>query len=254
RQSKEGLGALVTDRIIGHKAVSAYDINYLFPLYLQPEAGEGLFRREDRVANLSPALPRFLERLHGESPDPEKVFAYIYAVLYSPAYRERFAPLLHGDFPRIPFPRDRRLFAALAALGDELIGLHLHRPERLGPPTAGLSVGRDRVTKTRSARRYDPEARRVQIHEEGQYFHGIPPEVWFYRIGGYQVLDRWLHARAERRLTSEEIQAFCKTATALQRTIEVQGRIDEVYREVEAEAHLQLSPPEARFFGRTAPY
>lgn len=241
RQSKEGLGALVTDRIIGHKAVSAYDINYLFPLYLQPatpEANEGLFRREDRVPNLSPALPRFLERLHGEPPGPERIFEYVYAVLFSPSYRERYAPLLQGDFPRIPFPRDRRLFTELAALGEELIGLHLHRPERLGAPTARISPGSDKVTKMKSPRRYDPATHRVRINEEGQGFDGIPPEVWSYRIGGYQVLDRWLQARAGRRLTSGEMQSFCKTATALQRTIEVQGRIDGVYRELEREVRV----------------
>jgi hypothetical protein len=233
RQSKEGLGALVTDRIIGHKAVSAYDINYLFPLYLQPEAGEGLFRRRDRVPNLSGALPRFLERLHGESPTPEKVLAYVYAVLYSPAYRERYAPLLQGDFPRIPFPRDRRLFAGLAVLGEELIGLHLHRPERLGTLIGGISPGSGRVTKMKGSRRYDPATYRVRINEEGQGFEGIPPEVWSYRIGGYQVLDRWLQARAGRILRSWEMTSFSCTATALLRTIEVQGRIDPLYRAIE---------------------
>ena len=36
-QHKEEPGALVTDRIAGHKAVSAYDVNYLFPLYFDDD-------------------------------------------------------------------------------------------------------------------------------------------------------------------------------------------------------------------------
>ncbi len=37
KQFKEEPGAFVTQAIIGHKTVSAYDINYLFPLYLYPD-------------------------------------------------------------------------------------------------------------------------------------------------------------------------------------------------------------------------
>jgi hypothetical protein len=37
KQFKEEPGAFVTDTIIGHKTVSAYDINYLFPLCLYPD-------------------------------------------------------------------------------------------------------------------------------------------------------------------------------------------------------------------------
>ncbi|HET9228337.1 MAG TPA: type ISP restriction/modification enzyme, partial [Thermoanaerobaculia bacterium] len=62
---------------------------------------------------------------------------------------------------------------------------------------------------------------------------GISEQVWEYRIGGYQVLDRWLQDRAGRALTSDEIQAFCRTATALGKTVEAQRRIEEVYEAVE---------------------
>ena len=37
---------------------------------------------------------------------PVEVLAYIYAVLYSPTYRERYYEFLKYDFPRIPLPRD----------------------------------------------------------------------------------------------------------------------------------------------------
>jgi len=40
-------------------------------------------------------------------------------------YRARYADFLRMDFPRIPPPADRALFAELARLGRELCGLHL---------------------------------------------------------------------------------------------------------------------------------
>ncbi|TFW13995.1 hypothetical protein EGY25_01945 [Brevundimonas intermedia] len=55
-------------------------------------------------------------------------FDWIYAVLHSPAYRERYAEFLKSNFARVPLPRDRALFAALISLGAELIALHLLDP------------------------------------------------------------------------------------------------------------------------------
>jgi len=55
------------------------------------------------------------------------IFAYIYAVLHSTAYRARYAELLRVDYPRIPFSRDQDTTAALAELGSKLIEAHLMR-------------------------------------------------------------------------------------------------------------------------------
>jgi hypothetical protein len=97
-----------------------------------------------------------------------------------------------------------------------------------------LGTGSGKLSRSkRVLRDYRENERRVYVNEEGQWFEGIPPRVWHYRIGGYQVLDRWLQDRAGRTLTWEECQAFFRTATALGRTIEVQRRIDELFPAVE---------------------
>jgi hypothetical protein len=232
KQSKDGPGALVTERIVAHKAVSAYDINYVFPLYLLPE---GIFAPAGhRTPNVAPGVFRFLERAFGEAPSPEAILCYVYAVLYSQRYRDLYASFLASDFPRIPFPRDRRLFEALAGLGAELVDLHL--PARpLRPTVQFVGEGSGRLGRTkRVLRDYRPDERRLVVNEQGLCFEGIPSRVWEYRIGGYQVLDRWLQDRAGRTLTMGEIQGFCRTATALARTLEVQRRIDEVYPALES--------------------
>lgn len=223
RQCKEEPGALVTDRIIGHKVVSAYDINTVFPLYLYPE--EGRLDGSDRAANLAPDFLRLLSSRLGEEPRPEYVLEFVYAVLYCPVYRRRYAALLQTDFPRIPLPGDRGSFLELSAQGRNLIDLHLLHSDRLEHPKVHLSAGSGRVT----CRQYDPAAQRIVINEEGQAFEGIDAEVWEYWIGGYRVLDNWLAGRAERALSQIEIEEFRRIARALRETIQVQRRIGEVW-------------------------
>ena len=56
---------------------------------------------------------------------PIDLLDYIYAVLHSPAYRERYKEFLKTDFPRVPYPTDKNLFGKLVKLGGELRVLHL---------------------------------------------------------------------------------------------------------------------------------
>jgi len=58
-------------------------------------------------------------------------------------------------------------------------------------------------------------------------------ELWEYQIGGYKVLSQWLKYRKARKLDLKDIEHFCKTATALKNTIELQKEIDKLYPEVE---------------------
>ncbi|HEX9944363.1 MAG TPA: type ISP restriction/modification enzyme [Thermoanaerobaculia bacterium] len=224
RQHKEEPGALVTDAIVAHKAVSAYDINTVFPLYLYPE--EGRLDRPCRLANIAPDFLRRLASRTGEEPSPELVLQYVYAVLYSPPYRRRYAELLRADFPRLPLPRGRGAFLELAGLGAVLIDLHLLRSDRLD--RSGVRFEGEGSGKVKF-REYRPAERRVVVNEEGQGFEGIDPVVWEYRVGGYRVLDRWLAGRAGRSLRLEEIGELQRIAAALRETIRVQERIAEVW-------------------------
>jgi hypothetical protein len=218
RQHKEEPGALVTDALVAHKAVSAFDINTAFPLYLD---AEGPLYGSGRVANLAPATLSRLAGPLGEEPSPESVLQYVYAALYSPPYRRRYAALLRTDFPRIPLPPDRGVFLELAGLGAVLISLHLLASDRLDRPRSLFEGAGSGVPD----RRRELRDGRLIVNAEGQVFTGIPPEVWEYRIGGYQVLDRWLAGRAGRALRHWEIRDFQKIVEALRWTIEYQRRV-----------------------------
>ncbi|MFC1717833.1 type ISP restriction/modification enzyme [Candidatus Poribacteria bacterium] len=59
--------------------------------------------------------------------------------------------------------------------------------------------------------RYVKQDQRVYINSE-QYFQGAPPEVWEFRVGGYQVCEKWLKDRKSRQLSydrPESLSAGC---------------------------------------------
>jgi hypothetical protein len=226
RQARDRSAAFVTDRMIGHKAVSAYDINYVFPLRLAPD---GLFGGS--APNLGAVLWRRLGEAWGEAPSPEAVFFYVYAVLHSPAYRKDYEPFLRAGFPRIPFPAERALFERLGALGATLVDLHLLRAERLREPRV-RSAG-DGSVKLGRRPVYDEATGRVVVNAAAFCFEGIEPQVWRHRIGGYQVLERWLAARAGRVLSLREIEDFRRAAAAVGLALEVEVEIERAWGDQE---------------------
>ncbi|TRZ67601.1 MAG: DNA methyltransferase, partial [Methanothrix sp.] len=237
KQHKDEFGAFTTHSIGAHKSVDAYDINYYFPLYLYPTADRAdLFSHhepEERRPNLNPELVAALVSVYDQEPSPEKIFHYVYAVLYAPSYREKYAEFLRTDFPRIPFTNDHELFDELAALGKRLVDLHLLCSDELDPPIAKFEGDGDGIVQTgKNGLRYEPKTQRVLINET-QCFEGIPPQVWEYQIGGYQVCHKWLKDRKDRHLSLDEIKTYCQIVTALAKTIEIQTAIDDLYPMVE---------------------
>ena len=63
----------------------------------------------------------------------------------------------------------------------------------------------------------------------------MDPQVRDYRIGGYQVLGKWLKDRKKHILSLEDIKHYCRVVTALAKTIDIQRRIDILYLKVEKE-------------------
>jgi hypothetical protein len=74
---------------------------------------------------------------------------------------------------------------------------------------------------------YNSELQRVYINKQS-YFPDIPPHIWEFKIGGYQVLDKWLKDRknAKRELSTEEINHYQKIVIALTETLKVMQEID----------------------------
>jgi hypothetical protein len=88
--------------------------------------------------------------------------------------------------------------------------------------------GDNRVEKIK----YEETEKRIYFNEK-QYFEEISQDIWQYQIGSYQVCRKWLKDRKGRCLSLEDIKHYCRTVTALQKTIEIQKEIDNIYKEVE---------------------
>ncbi|MDO9333896.1 MAG: type ISP restriction/modification enzyme, partial [Dehalococcoidales bacterium] len=190
--------------------------------------------KEEREPNLTPAFVKdFAEKLalkfvqdgkgdFTETFGPEDVFHYAYAIFHSPTYRTRYAEFLKTDFPRLPLTSDKKLFEVLAEKGAELVSLHLLESPTLNNlitkyPVSGSNTV-DKVT-------YDDNNRRVFINKE-QYFDGVPPEVWEFHVGGYQVCQKWLKDRKGRTLTYDELTHYQKVVVALKETTRLMAEID----------------------------
>ena len=205
--------------------------NMNFPLYLYPAADSSdLFTRHEtsqRNPNLNAKLVADLTRAYGRAPEPEDIFHYIYAVLYAPTYRRKYAEFLRIDFPRIPFTRDGVVFANLAVLGARLAKLHLLKSPELDPPTCRFEgEGDSTVAKTKTKGfHYNLREQRIYINRT-QYFGPIHPEVYEYRLGGYRVCEKWLKDRKRRRLDLDDIRTYCRITTAIGITITIQQEID----------------------------
>ena len=238
RQTRDPWAALATRSVIGHKALAAYDISSLFPLYLYPLGEDAMeLGIADRTPNLDPSFTRALADATGLRfmPDgpgdldttfgPEDVFHYIYAVLHSPEYRRRYADFLKADFPRIPLPGDRALFAELVGLGARLADLHLMEADGADAP-AFTVAGDNRVERVRYAEPSGDTPGRVWINGE-QYFEGVSPETWALTIGGYRPAEKWLKDRKGRALSFDDIAWYRRVCAALAETPRVMERIDE---------------------------
>jgi len=175
-----------------------------------------------------------LAEAYGTQPSPEETFHYVYAVLYAPADREKYAEFLRMDLPRIPFTSDGELFLKMAQLVERLTGLHLLTSPELNPPTCRFEGDGDgRVDKGKTeGLRYDPAEQGVYINA-AQHFAPVPGDVWTYRIGGYHVCEEWLKDRRERHLELGDIRTYCRIVTALQKTIDIQTEITALYPEIE---------------------
>jgi predicted helicase len=221
----------ITNTLAESSVISNYtrEIGYVFPLYEYPKTKSeqgALLPHEGREANLNAEYLQELAGVLGQTPVPESVLGYLYAVLHSPAYRAQYAEFLKRDFPRVPLPPDKATFNTLAQFGSALIDLHLLRDPALRTLSCKYPVAGDhRVERVE----YDEKAGRVWING-AQYFEPVSPEVWAYRVGGYQVCHKWLDDRKGTTLSYDERLTYQRIVTALERTLALQAEIDAVAR------------------------
>src|SRR5690606_2596089 len=166
---------------------------------------------------------------------PIDILDYIYAVLHSPSYREKYKEFLKIDFPRVPYPTDASVFWQLVALGSQLRKIHLLESPKVEQYITTYPEGGDNIITRKLSKNSpgfvpndnDPATGRVWINDQ-QYFDKVPLVAWEFYIGGYQPAQKWLKDRVGRELSFEDILHYQKIIVALTETERLMGEVDEV--------------------------
>ncbi|MBC8182778.1 hypothetical protein H8E88_16880 [candidate division KSB1 bacterium] len=219
------------------------ETTYTFPLYLYKN-DIGMMINENRIPNLNLEIVNEISlslklKFTPEKEKTQNTFApidildYIYAVLHSPTYREKYKEFLKIDFPRVPYPKDKKTFWKLVKLGGELRQIHLlESPKVEQYITTYPQDGDNTVTRRISKNDFElhaknPKKGRVHINDR-QYFDQVPKISWEFYIGGYQPAQKWLKDRKGRELTFEDILHYQKIIVALFETDRIMKEIDKI--------------------------
>jgi len=222
----------------------------VFPLYLYPEktGQQTIDSLTERTPNLNPdivhqiaeklGIPFVAEKQNGDlcfsennaelrdefktAFSPIDILDYIYAVLHSPTYREKYKEFLKIDFPRVTYPKDPATFWKLVALGGQIRQIHL-----LESPVVETYITRYPVGGTNIVDKPLYKDGHVYINE-AQYFAHVPEVAWNFYIGGYQPAQKWLKDRKGRTLSMDDIFHYQKIIVALTETDRLMKAIDQI--------------------------
>jgi len=219
-----------------------YGAGLSFPLYLVPEATTqpSFDQNNKRIPNLNQEIVKQISEKLGLAFTNEKdvstgsvsqntfapidILDYIYAVLHSPSYREKYKEFLKIDFPRVPYPENAETFWKLVKLGGELRQIHL-----LESPVVNNLITTYPVNGNNKVAKVKFESGKVWINDS-QYFDKVPQIAWEFYIGGYQPAQKWLKDRKSRELNFEDILHYQKIIVALTETDRIMKEIDKVVR------------------------
>ena len=235
RQKSTGYFWISKSIIERHILDTAGDSTSYFPLYIYPEFNgqQTIDQTIVRVPNLKmefvSKISKSLElTFTDEKEDNCKSFApldlldYIYAVLHSPNYREKYKEFLKIDFPRVPYATDADKFWKLVVLGKELREIHLLESPKVEEFLTGYPEEGDNIVGK-------PTYKDGSVYiNETQYFSNVKEVAWNFYIGGYQPAQKWLKDRKGRELSFDDILHYQKIIVALTETDRIMKEIDEV--------------------------
>lgn len=220
---------------------------YVFPLYVFPlNANQQTIEQTtiSRKPNLNHKIISQIEKqscltFTDEKDESNSTFApidvldYIYSVLHSPTYREKYKEFLKIDFPRVPYPTDTATFWKLVKLGGELRQIHLLESPVVEQyitqyPEDGDNVINRKITKTSPGYVGDSETHGKVYINDTQYFDNVPLVAWEFYIGGYQPAQKWLKDRKGRALSFEDILHYQKIIVALSETDKLMKEVDKI--------------------------
>ena len=165
-----------------------------------PDTSQGsmLVDEPSRRDNITDEALDTYRACYGEWVTKDHIFSYVYGILHSPDYRERYADDLARLLPRIPEVATADAFRAFSEAGQRLLDLHIGYEaaapypleERLAP-RAPAGPDRYRVLKMRWAGTSKAPDRSTIVYNDWITLAGIPDEAHEYVVGPRSALE-WL--------------------------------------------------------------
>lgn len=208
---------------------------YILPLYLYPEKSEQstIEDTSSRTPNLNAEIVNQIaeslaltftheKETTANTFAPIDILDYIYAVLHSPTYRQKYKEFLKIDFPRVPYPKDQETFWQLVKLGKQIRQIHLLESPKVEQYITQYPLDGDNVV-------YKPKYKDGKVYiNDTQYFDNVPQVAWEFYIGGYQPAQKWLKDRKDRKLGFDDILHYQKIIVALSETDRLMNEIDKI--------------------------
>ena len=220
----------IVENLLEKCFMSVTDTSYAFPLYLNNKINVSI-----------PIMPY--------KSIPKDIFYYTYAILNSPSYRSRYDVYLRKSFPRLPFPKDQKLFLKLAKLGEKLADLHLLKSDisfnlEISEVDPNKWIVKNFIYKPEEKTLYFDTPKKDEINKNRvPWIKGITPEIWNYSIGTINQIEQFLKSRKfsssfkyntlQRGLTHDELIYFLKIISAIEKTLELLPVIDDVYKNID---------------------
>ena len=164
-----------------------------------------------RVDNITDwALKQFRTRYADPAISKDDIFAYCYAALHDPLFRETHAADLRREFPRVPLNPN---FAQWRDWGEALLKLHIDYEKakpfkltRTDTPAPKRAAGTHPKPKLKSI----SDTGTVVVDEDTQ-LSGIPPAAWSYKLGNRSAIDWVLDQHKEKTPRDPTIRAKFNT-------------------------------------------
>lgn len=198
---------------------------YLFPLFQYSNEFNNLIQRPNFCSETVSKIEKSVEaKLVSEQAEDGftalQLLDYIYAVLHSTEYNNRFREFIKIEFPRVPYPTDLAKMKKLAELGAKLRLAHcmIDTEESESVKYNGATP----VTVEKISWKDDC----VYLSKKS-YFSGISKHLWDYYIGGYQPLQKWLKDRKGMTLFDGDVAHYKKIVSVIRKTDEIILAIDQ---------------------------
>lgn len=233
-----------TQNLIQHHTVSTKEVNYLFPTYLYPaeeDVDMGLYEEGARIPNVSrefrSALTdavgvEFISEGFGDLTDnigPEAISAYVYAILHSRSYRQRYSEFMEENFPRVPIVNDRSLFKSFVKRGRALIDCHLLSKSTPSKLSLRYPVPGPNTVASGYPKYQDKENGAGAIYlNDDQFIAGVSEKVWDFHIGGGRPARKWLRDRLYQDLSYEQLERYQDVLQRIARTVSEMSAIEDV--------------------------